>query len=99
MSKGVNVKLNYQQSATECHDKLVDLCTKWEMPLDVPLNIDWWQTLVDKAYKKGVEEAGNKIIEMFYNKRGYFPNDIVINDIRTVINNICEGGEKNGSCE
>lgn len=31
MSKGVDVKLNYQQSATECHDKLVDLCNKWEM--------------------------------------------------------------------
>lgn len=29
--KGVNVKLNYNQSATECRDKLVDLCNKWEM--------------------------------------------------------------------
>lgn len=23
-------KLNYQQSATECYDKLIDLCNKWE---------------------------------------------------------------------
>ena len=29
--KGVNVKLNYNQSVTECRDKLVDLCNKWEM--------------------------------------------------------------------
>ena len=29
--KGVNVKLNYNQSAIECRDKLVDLCNKWEM--------------------------------------------------------------------
>lgn len=27
--KGVNVKLNYNQSTTECRDKLVDLCNKW----------------------------------------------------------------------
>lgn len=27
----VNVKLNYHQSATECHNKLVGLCDKWEM--------------------------------------------------------------------
>ena len=29
--KGVNAKLNYNQSVTECRDKLVDLCNKWEM--------------------------------------------------------------------
>ena len=29
--KGVNTKLNYNQSVTECRDKLVDLCNKWEM--------------------------------------------------------------------
>ena len=29
--KGVNAKLNYNQSVTECRDKLVDLCKKWEM--------------------------------------------------------------------
>ena len=29
--KGVNVKLNYNQSVTECRDKLVALCNKWEM--------------------------------------------------------------------
>ena len=29
--KGVNVKLNYNQSVTECRDKLVNLCNKWEM--------------------------------------------------------------------
>ena len=29
--KGVNTKLNYNQSVTECRDKLVDLRNKWEM--------------------------------------------------------------------
>lgn len=24
-------KLNYRQSTTECYNKLVDLCDKWEM--------------------------------------------------------------------
>lgn len=28
---GVNTNLNYSQSKKECHDKLVDLCNKWEM--------------------------------------------------------------------
>ena len=28
---GINAKLNYNQSVTECRDKLVDLCNKWEM--------------------------------------------------------------------
>ena len=29
--KGVNAKLNYNQPVTECRDKLIDLCNKWEM--------------------------------------------------------------------
>lgn len=29
--KGVNVKYNYRQSVTECRDKLVGLCNRWEM--------------------------------------------------------------------
>lgn len=29
--EGINGKINYNQSATECRDKLVNLCTKWEM--------------------------------------------------------------------
>lgn len=29
--KGVNVKYNYRQSVTECRDKLVELCNRWEM--------------------------------------------------------------------
>lgn len=28
---GIRTKLNYFQGATECHDKLVDLCNKWEL--------------------------------------------------------------------
>ena len=29
--KGVNVKYDYRQSVTECRDKLVELCNRWEM--------------------------------------------------------------------
>ena len=29
--KGINGELNYKQSATECYDKLISLCNKWEM--------------------------------------------------------------------
>ena len=29
--KGVNMKYNYRQSVTECRDKLVGLCNRWEM--------------------------------------------------------------------
>ena len=29
--KGISTKMNYNQSITECRDKLVDLCNKWEM--------------------------------------------------------------------
>ncbi len=28
---GINVKYNYRQLVTECRDKLVGLCNRWEM--------------------------------------------------------------------
>ena len=65
--KGVNVKLNYNQSVTECRDKLVDLCNKWEMDDSdkdtMILEVDdfFMSTIysVVKLLDKKVEENGN----------------------------------------
>ena len=65
--KGVNVKLNYNQSVTECRDKLVDLCNKWEMDDSnkdtMTLEVDdyFMSTIysVVKLLDKKVEENGN----------------------------------------
>ena len=65
--KGVNVKLNYNQLATECRDKLVDLCNKWEMDDSdkdtMTLEVDdyFMSTIysVVKLLDKKVEENGN----------------------------------------
>ena len=65
--KGVNAKLNYNQSVTECRDKLVDLCNKWEMDDSdkdtMTLKVDdyFMSTIysVVKLLDKKVEENGN----------------------------------------
>ena len=65
--KGVNVKLNYNQSVTECRDKLVDLCNKWEMDdSDKDIMIlevdDYFMSTIYSVVKlldKKVEENGN----------------------------------------
>ena len=65
--KGVNVKLNYNQSVTECRDKRVDLCNKWEMDDSdkdtMTLEVDdyFMSTIysVVKLLDKKVEENGN----------------------------------------
>ena len=65
--KDVNVKLNYNQSVTECRDKLVDLCNKWEMDDSekdiMTLEVDdyFMSTIysVVKLLDKKVEENGN----------------------------------------
>ena len=65
--KGINVKLNYNQLVTECRDKLVDLCNKWEMDdsdkYTMTLEVDdyFMSTIysVVKFLDKKVEENGN----------------------------------------
>lgn len=65
--KGVNAKLNYNQSVTECRDKLVDLCNKWEMDDSdkdiITLEVDdyFMSTIysVIKLLDKKVEKNGN----------------------------------------
>ena len=65
--KGVNVKLNYNQSVTECRDKLVYLCNRWEMDDSdedtMTLEVDdyFMSTIysVVKLLDKKVEENGN----------------------------------------
>lgn len=65
--KGVNVKLNYNQSVTECRDKLVNLCNKCEMDDSdkdtMTLEVDdyFMSTIysVVKLLDKKVEENGN----------------------------------------
>lgn len=65
--KGVNVKLNYNQSVTEYRDKLINLCNKWEMDDSdkdtMTLEVDdyFMSTIysVVKLLDKKVEENGN----------------------------------------
>ena len=74
--KGVNVKLNYNQSVTECRDKLIDLCNKWEMDDSdkdtMTLEVDdyFMSTIysVVKLLDKKVEENGNKFWFSFGNE-------------------------------
>ena len=65
--KGINTEMNYNQSAIECRDKLVDLCSRWEMDDSekdtMTLEVDdyFMSTIysVVKLLDKKVEENGN----------------------------------------